>query len=392
MEPPVRSSNLPRVCLVPDVFPPDYGGPAIQAREIGTRLVKLGHEVTVITSKSKSRISYETLNDIKVYRVANFDPSLMGLLFYSSRIALELLIQRKNFDVVHFFSGNKTIYLPLLLLLLLGKKSVVTSSMLGQDDLKTIEESVLGGLRVRLIALRSIFVSISPPITSQSRQATITPPLVEIPIAIDVERFSPSAETEKCDLRKSLGIPQDSFVGVFVGAVNARKGAHIVAEAWKEVAQLIPQTLLLFIGPRHKFDLDIEQKNFSHCLDEYIEHSGLQPKVRFLETDEVQTYLKASDVFILMSRQEGLPNAVLEAFACSLPVIIGKADWVFDEDEFPGIITERNPALLKEAILRVYRSPELRSYLGQKSREKVLKIYSISDQVKKYSQIYGMFN
>lgn len=385
------------ICIISDLFPPLYSGAGQQAFQIPRQLVRLGHRVLVLTSSAAGLSREEVVEGVRIRRVAPLQPGLAGILTYGLRMAFTLFARRREFDLVHFFSGYKSIYLPLLLLWGLGKPSIINSSMQGGDDLKTIRDSKLGWVRIRLLSLKSIYVSQSPPITGQCKLVYKPPPIFEIPYFVNTGRFYPVSQEQRRRLRKTLLLPEKGVVAAFVGAVGKRKGVDLIVMAWERAARRLPESTLLLIGPRDNYvgGKDINQEfshnqEFSEWLDEYIQKSGLKNRVRFLQTREVQRYLQASDVFIFPSKMEGLPNAVLEAMACCLPVVTCPADWLADlvEDGVNGVVVNSHPGELAKALLKLADNPELRLKLGQKGRERVLEKYSITAQAKQVISLY----
>ena len=91
------------------------------------------------------------------------------------------------------------------------------------------------------------------------------------------------------------------------------------------------------------------------------------------------------------SLNEGMPNTVLEAMACGLPVIAsnipGNVDVV--KDGVTGYLFDLgNPEQLRERIARLICSPELAKNLGRKGRDWVVAEFSWTDVAKRYADIF----
>jgi glycosyltransferase involved in cell wall biosynthesis len=121
--------------------------------------------------------------------------------------------------------------------------------------------------------------------------------------AIDTSLFSPH---EKCNLKKLNNIPEKNIVLLFVAEVVKfkRKGFNLLLEALKHLDHL-PLTILV-LGQEHQFEME--------NLD-----------IRFLGTimddNTLSKYYSLADAFIIPSREDNLPNVMLESFACGTPVI-----------------------------------------------------------------------
>jgi glycosyltransferase involved in cell wall biosynthesis len=166
-------SKAPRVCIVNDFFPPVYSGAGTQAFRLGSRLVRLGIKVSVLTPYSSSLPTHEKMNGMDVNRISirNVN-SRIGPWIYNICLARTLIKTRHTYDVVHFFAAGVSCLFSILVLKALGKKIIITSSMLGGDDLMTIRRQRFGCLRMWLFSYADTFVSISPQITDVSLKAS----------------------------------------------------------------------------------------------------------------------------------------------------------------------------------------------------------------------------
>ncbi|TRO40097.1 glycosyltransferase [Pseudomonas sp. ALS1131] len=127
---------------------------------------------------------------------------------------------------------------------------------------------------------------------------------------VDVEKYFPVTDLEKKNLRDKLGLQCGSEFWVSSGHLTERKNPLLIISAWKKIFGRDTTKQLIFLGDG---DLKIECEKASLGCDN-IHIVG--------RVENVPDYLKASDYFISASRAEGLPNAVLEALACGLPVLL----------------------------------------------------------------------
>jgi starch synthase (maltosyl-transferring) len=101
--------------------------------------------------------------------------------------------------------------------------------------------------------------------------------------------------------------------------------------------------------------------------------------------------LAAADLLVLPSRWEGMPNAVLEAMASSLPVVATKAAGVV---ELLGPLADRQTVeigdgdALTNAIVQIADQPALAAELGQANRRRVAEEFSLERMVQAYAQLY----
>ena len=145
---------------------------------------------------------------------------------------------------------------------------------------------------------------------------------------IDRDKFKPVNEEEKKRLRARLDLPPNKHVFVSVGFLSENKGLPTLIEAFNKSRESHSGVLVLLgSGP-------LREK----CSRLAAEKSDIRP-VGFVEN--VEDYLGAADAYISASLTEGCPNAVMEAMACGLPVILSDIPAhreILDFDEIAGLL------------------------------------------------------
>jgi glycosyltransferase involved in cell wall biosynthesis len=107
--------------------------------------------------------------------------------------------------------------------------------------------------------------------------------------------------------------------------------------------------------------------------------------------ENVQDYLRAADLFILPSHFEGMPNALLEAMACGLPVVATSVSGVMDliKHGQNGLLVEPGRAdRLADAIVRLLEDREMALLMGIEARKTMEQFYSIKAVTSAYAELY----
>jgi glycosyltransferase involved in cell wall biosynthesis len=111
---------------------------------------------------------------------------------------------------------------------------------------------------------------------------------------------------------------------------------------------------------------------------------GLADRVVFAgrrRPEEVARWLQAADAFVLASHNEGLPNVVLEAMACGLPVVatdVGGTGEAVLEGVSGLLVPPRDVGSLAEAMTRISEDPELAARFGAAGRRRVERYFGWS--------------
>jgi glycosyltransferase involved in cell wall biosynthesis len=126
---------------------------------------------------------------------------------------------------------------------------------------------------------------------------------------VDQDKFKPVSEEEKASLRSRFGLPQNKRIFLTIGFLSRRKDPLTIINAFLKSG--VSRTgVLVFLG-----DGPLKQQ----CCRLSDLYSNIHV-IGFVEN--VRDYLHASDVFVSASLTEGCPNAIMEALACGLPVVL----------------------------------------------------------------------
>jgi glycosyltransferase involved in cell wall biosynthesis len=166
---------------------------------------------------------------------------------------------------------------------------------------------------------------------------------------VDAELFHPR---DRQEARAALGRGDDRRRWIlYVGRVEADKGAHDLAEAFGRVAAADPQAALFVVGDGKARAAVTEKLG---PLGDRATFLGPRPLA------EVPVWMGASDLLTLPSHHEGTPNVLLEALACGRRVVatrVGGIPDVVHRPELGTLVPVGDPAALATALTDVLGAP-----------------------------------
>ncbi len=181
---------------------------------------------------------------------------------------------------------------------------------------------------------------------------------------------------------RQFALPSDARVVLFVGRLDPQKAVpELLANAPRWLAHS-PQVHLVLVGdgPLRKH---LEQQASK------LDRSG---QVRFLGwQSEVIPFLLASQMLVLPSRWEGMPNVVLEAMAAARPVVATRVEGVCEllgplADQ--QTVTPENWQDFGDKILAFLSHPSLAQQVAQANRERVIQHFHVEQMVAKYRELW----
>lgn len=208
---------------------------------------------------------------------------------------------------------------------------------------------------------------------------------------VDTQAYQPvNNPAEKNAIRKKLGIDSRKKVLLNVGSVHPRKGTDLLLRALAVIAKERQDVELYIVGSRVD-EVDDTLTAFHNQLNELVSLEEVRGRIHFVGlVENVDEYMKASDVFVFPSREEGMGNVVMEAMSAKLPVVVTPYlgfPSVFGNNE-NYLLVEFEPEDIAEKILALLDDMSLSDYIIDNAYKNVTEKLNFDDAVRAYSKLY----
>jgi len=191
----------------------------------------------------------------------------------------------------------------------------------------------------------------------------------------------PLESRSRFEVRKETWMETDDLVLLSVGRLVYQKAHEFLIACMPDVLREFPNAKVGICG----------EGSLRSDLQAQIERLDLTDSVKLLgKTDRIATFLASADIFVLPSRWEGLPIALLEAMSASLPCVATKVegvDEVLIEGEHGLFVPVEDGPALGQAILQLLRTPETRARMGAAARQHVSKFYTVDRMCQQYLEL-----
>ena len=189
-------------------------------------------------------------------------------------------------------------------------------------------------------------------------------------------------------IREKFDIAQDALVIGMIGRVNAIKGQNDFIEAVEPLLEKNKQAVAFLAGGVFSGEeWRLEE------LDKRIASSSVVSQIHRIDYyDKTSELYNMFDIFVLPSiKPDSLPTVVLEAMACSKPVVGynngGIAEMVVD-GESGCLVKPNHPQELSNAISLLLDSSEKRAKFGRVGNQRQKELFSLDSYIKNFSELY----
>lgn len=202
-----------------------------------------------------------------------------------------------------------------------------------------------------------------------------------VPLGFDLSALSAIDDKARADARVSLGIDRSAHVVSTVGRLTAIKQHQLFLEAAKLIANQDATAIFLIAG-------DGELRS---ALEETARDFGIADRVRFLGwRRDLATIYGASDVFLLTSRNEGTPVALIESLAAGVPGVSTDVGGVRDvlQNDTGVVVPFGDAAAMASAVTQFLGDANRRRAMGDRGRISVVARYGIDRLVDDIDALY----
>jgi glycosyltransferase involved in cell wall biosynthesis len=203
--------------------------------------------------------------------------------------------------------------------------------------------------------------------------------LAVIANGVDLARFSAGDGKPPVD----LGMRSGRRSIAFVGRLDEQKNMPWLFELLPPVLESHPEHDLVIVGTGH----------LRSRLEQQAVRLGISPRVHFAGyRGDVPEILAASDVLVLPSRWEGMPNVVLEAMAAGKPVVATDVEGVSEAlgtAAAQQVVRPGHAEAFAAKLNLILSDASLSESLGRENQQRARALYSIDAMVGAYQKLYA---
>jgi glycosyltransferase involved in cell wall biosynthesis len=181
-------------------------------------------------------------------------------------------------------------------------------------------------------------------------------------------------------VRARLGVHDERRIWLFVGRLEKQKGLDVLLPAWAALPEPRPHLALVGAGSEEE------------ALRAQVKDLGVAGNVHFAGAwSRADRAYGAADAFVLPSRFEGMPLALLEALCAGIPVVATRVGGIEEATEGGArarLVPAEDPAALAEAVGAVEADREQARERARRDAEWALEQYGAERMVEDYESLY----
>ncbi len=372
-----------KILAISHEFPPIGGGGANACYFLTKGFVERGHEVTLITANYQGMPEKEVMNGVQIMRVNSLRKhkehcsfkEMLSYLFKAYPVAKKM--QKENrYDICLIFFGIPSGPIGYML-----KKKYKLPYVIrfGGGDVPGFQERFTKVYKLIAPAIKMIWKKADARIANSQGLKDMALKFYDkksfdiIPNGVDTEVFYP---IEKAD--------SDEFKILFVSRLIERKGLQFIIPQLQKIQDSTEKKVKLVVVGDGPYREQLETITWEYKVADMVEFVGQKNK------KEIVPFYQNADLFILPSAKEGMPNVVLEAMACGLPIIMTPCEGSKELVQDNGYILLTSE--MGEKIQQLLRNKEMLQKLGHNSRRIVEEQFCWGHVVENYLTLMSKYN
>jgi glycosyltransferase involved in cell wall biosynthesis len=221
--------------------------------------------------------------------------------------------------------------------------------------------------------------AVSHAVADAHRLARMAGSIEVFPNGVDVAAWRPNAAIRTA-LRRELALEHE-FIWFAAGRLEPVKDYPTLLQAMAD----LPESARLIVAGSGPLEIQLRQLSTEFGLDSHVRFLGFDPNIL--------RWMQAADGFVLSSRWEGLPMALLEAAACALPAVAtdvpGTREVVVDGDT--GLLAPQGRAASLAGAMSwmMNASAEERKAMGVRARQRVIDHFGLECALNRWEALYA---
>lgn len=369
-----EQAGLPHVLLVLDQFPKALGGGERVLLKVASLLPQYGYRPSILTFSANPESEGIKRAPCPIYLL----PLRRTYDFTAMRAALELgrFLEEQRVQIVQTFFESSDLWAGSVTKMMSDAKLIWSRRDMGilRGQKHRLAYRLLAGVPNHVFA-----------VSDQIRQYCIEVDRIN-PVRVstvynglDVARWNGSVNSK-------ITKPADKIVIATVGNIRRVKGHDVFVKAAATIAAQFPKATFSIAG-------DVLEPDYFAELEVLVRSLNLSGRFRFEGgIADVQEYLSNADIFVLPSRSEGFSNAIIEAMAASLPVVVtdvgGNAEAVTDGVN-GYVIPADDASALSAGIARLLLDPAKAAEMGAAGKEKVGERFTNEAMMRQTTAVYA---
>lgn len=355
--------------------PSREGGVEIVVENLATRLVSLGHDVTLYNRKRKE---YKSINEFKgckiesVYTINKRNLDAIVYSFFACQKAKKL-IKKKAVDVVHFHAEGPCFFLNLLPHRKKRPNTKIVVTIHGLDwqrgKWSGFGSKVLKKCEKKIVKYADEIIVLSKNVQNYFKE-TYGRETFFIPNGVEIQPYeSPDI------ISKKYGLQKDDYL-LFLARIVPEKGLHYLIDAWKRIDESIKKGKKLVVagGSSHS-------NEYYNSIVESVKNRDDILMTGFVEGRTLQELFSNAFVYVLPSDLEGMPMSLLEALSYKRVCLVSDIDENRIDEENSYFFKHSNVDSLIEKLIEVLEN--------RKTFKPNNSLSDWNDVVKKTLLVYG---
>lgn len=217
-------------------------------------------------------------------------------------------------------------------------------------------------------------------------------PLLTCVVCVSESELRAGLEAGACTRAGSVVIPNGTVLPPRAAEPSGRNGIVSVTRLRPPKDTLTLVAAVAHAGDRLPPVTIVGDGPDRSAVEHALRRAGLEGRVRLVgDVDDPASYLERASIFVLSTRSEGMPMAVLEAMAAGLPVVasaVGGIPELVRDGHNGELVPPGDAEALGSALARLSADPALAARLGDAGRHDVETTYSVERFRSAYRRLY----